>query len=53
VEVYNPTAAEKQKFGEAAQPAVIKYLSEKLGADLVDNFVREVKLAETRAGWRR
>jgi TRAP-type C4-dicarboxylate transport system substrate-binding protein len=53
MEVYNPTAADKQKFREVTQPAVLEYLRETVGKDLVDNFVKEVQLAEARAGWRR
>jgi TRAP-type C4-dicarboxylate transport system substrate-binding protein len=53
MEVYYPTAAEKQKFREATQPAVLGYLKEKLGAEVVEQFTREVQLAEARTGWRR
>jgi C4-dicarboxylate-binding protein DctP len=53
MEVYNLTVADKQKFRDAAQPPVLEYLRESLGAELVDNFVKEVQLAEVRAGWRR
>jgi C4-dicarboxylate-binding protein DctP len=53
MEVYNPTAADKQKFRDVTQPKVLEYLRESLGAELVDNFVKEVQLAEARAGWRR
>ncbi|MDR1932601.1 MAG: TRAP transporter substrate-binding protein DctP, partial [Spirochaetales bacterium] len=53
MEVYYPTAAEKQKFREVTQPAVIDYLKGTLGAEVVENFMREVQLAEARTGWRR
>jgi len=53
MEVYNPSAADKQKFREVAQPAVLEYLKGNLGAELVDNFTKEVQRAEARAGWRR
>jgi C4-dicarboxylate-binding protein DctP len=53
MKVYNPTAADRQKFRDAAQPAALEYLRGRLGAELVDNFIKEVQLAEARAGWRR
>ncbi|MDR2588398.1 MAG: DctP family TRAP transporter solute-binding subunit [Spirochaetales bacterium] len=53
MEVYMPTAADKQKFREVTQPAVLDYLKGRVGAELVDSFIKEVQLAETRAGWRR
>ncbi len=53
MEVYFPTAGEKAKFQEIAQPAVIEYLKGELGAELVDAFTEDVKRAEASAGWRR
>ncbi len=53
MQVYIPTSADKQKFREVAQPAVVDYLRGELGAETVDTFIREVELAEARAGWRR
>ena len=53
MQVYFPTAAEKAKFREVAQPAVIDYLKGELGDQLVDDFITDVKRAEARAGWRR
>lgn len=53
MQVYFPTAGEKAKFAEIAQPAVIDYLKGELGGELVDAFMEDVKRAEARAGWRR
>lgn len=53
MKVYFPTADEIQRFREVAQPAVIEYLQGKLGKEVVDTFLLEVKKAEARAGWRR
>jgi hypothetical protein len=53
MQIYIPTADEIQRFRELAQPAVIEYLQGKLGKEVVDTFLLEVKKAEARAGWRR
>jgi len=53
MQVYIPTADEIQRFRELAQPAVIEYLQGKLGKEVVDTFLLEVKKAEARTGWRR
>ncbi len=53
MKVYNPTPAEKAKFRDVSQPAVIEYLSGTVGKETVERFINEVKLAEARAGWRR
>jgi hypothetical protein len=49
--VYIPTHSDKQWFREAAQPAVLEDLRAILGTELVEDFLREVQLAEVRAGW--
>ena len=53
MKVYNPTTAEKVKFREVAQPAVLEHLRGTVGKDTVDRFVAEVQQAEVRTGWRR
>lgn len=53
MQVYVPTAADKQKFREVAQPAVVDYLRGTLGKETVDSFITSVQEAEARAGWRR
>jgi C4-dicarboxylate-binding protein DctP len=53
MQVYYPSPAEKEQFRAATQPAVVDYLKGTLGAETVENFIREVQLAEVRAGWRR
>lgn len=51
--VYFPTQTEKEAFRKLSQPSVVEYLKGQLGKDLVERFLREVQLAEARAGWRR
>lgn len=53
MQVYFPTAAEKAKFREVAQPAVIEYLRGVLGDEMVDGFLQSVAEAEAETGWRR
>ncbi len=53
MKVYIPTPEEKEAFKKASQPAVVEYLQGQLGKELVDRFLKEVQLAEMRAGWRK
>jgi C4-dicarboxylate-binding protein DctP len=53
MQVYFPTAAEKARFREAAQPAVIEYLEGELGEEMVNGFLQAVAETEARTGWRR
>lgn len=53
MQVYVPTSADKQKFREVAQPAVVEYLRGQLGKETVDGFMTAVQMAEAKAGWRR
>ncbi|GAB4371732.1 MAG: TRAP transporter substrate-binding protein [Spirochaetales bacterium] len=53
MQVYIPTAEDKEAFKKAAQPAVIEYLQGRLGKEVVDRWLQEVQLAEARTGWRR
>jgi len=53
MKVYNPTPAEKAKFREIAQPAVLEYLRGTVGKETVDRFIAEVQQSEVRTGWRR
>jgi TRAP-type transport system periplasmic protein len=53
MQVYFPTAAEKAKFREVAQPAVIEYLEGELGEEMVNGFLQAVAETEASTGWRR
>ncbi|MFQ3619984.1 MAG: DctP family TRAP transporter solute-binding subunit [Spirochaetales bacterium] len=53
MQVYFPTQEEKDAFKKVSQPAVVEYLQGQLGKELVDRFLKEVDLAEQRAGWRK
>ncbi|MDF1585602.1 TRAP transporter substrate-binding protein [Marinimicrococcus flavescens] len=50
VEVTYVSADEQQKFREKAQPGVIKWMEEQLGAELVGEFMEAVKAAEAKVG---
>jgi tripartite ATP-independent transporter DctP family solute receptor len=46
MEVYTPTAAEKNQFRAVAQPAVIEYLEKQIGRTWVDKVLNAVKQTE-------
>lgn len=50
--VYSPTMAEKQAFADVSQPAVIKYLEGKLGAEAVQGMLNAVVEAEEALGYK-
>ena len=52
MEVYTPTAAEVKKFQDAAQPAVIEWLKEEVGSEVVDEFLKAVEEAEMALGYK-
>lgn len=52
MKVYVPTDAEKEAFAKVAQPAVRKYLEEKLGKAPVQGIVDAVSEAEKALGYR-
>jgi TRAP-type C4-dicarboxylate transport system substrate-binding protein len=52
MEVYTPTSAELKKFQDTAQPAVIEWLKEEVGSEVVDEFLKAVKEAETALGYK-
>ncbi len=49
VEVYTPTAAEREEFRKVAQKPVTDYLRKQFGDKLVDDFIAEAKKAEREA----
>jgi tripartite ATP-independent transporter DctP family solute receptor len=46
MEVYSPTAAEKEQFRAIAQPAVIEYLEKQVGRPWIDKVLNAVKQTE-------
>jgi len=49
VEVYTPTAAEREKFRNVTQKPVTDYLRKQFGDKLVDDFIAAAKKAESEA----
>ncbi len=52
MEVYTPTAEQLKKFQDTAQPAVIEWLKEEVGSEVVDEFLKAVKEAEAALGYK-
>jgi TRAP-type transport system periplasmic protein len=52
MEVYKPTDAEIKKFQEAAQPAVVEYLQDKLGEEVTNDFFGAIDEAEKALGYK-
>jgi tripartite ATP-independent transporter DctP family solute receptor len=52
MEVYKPTAEQVKKFQNMAQPAVIEWLKGEVGGQVVDDFMKAVKEAETALGYK-
>ncbi|MCG8478627.1 MAG: DctP family TRAP transporter solute-binding subunit [Spirochaetales bacterium] len=50
--IYVPTVAQKQEFADIAQPPVIEYLRERIGAETIERLLADVAIAETRMGYR-
>ena len=50
--IYVPTTAEKQAFADIAQPPVIEYLRERVGAETIDRLLTDAAIAEERMGYR-
>lgn len=52
MQVYAPTADELAGFREASQPAVLEWLEERLGAELVNDMLDAVAETERKLGYR-
>jgi len=52
MEIYKPTAEEKKKFQEAAQPPVVEWLKEKIDDKVVDDFFAAIEEAEKELGYK-